>query len=62
MVFGIGKCRATLIMKRGEEGMQLQNDDVIKNIEDGEKYKYLDILPGDGFKKLEMKEKVRIFM
>ena len=42
--------------------MQLQNDDVIKNIEDGEKYKYLDILPGDGFKKLEMKEKVRIFM
>lgn len=30
MVFGIGKCRATLIMKRGEEGMQLQNDDVIK--------------------------------
>ena len=62
MEFGIGKC-AVLIMKRGvfsrSEGIQLPNDEVIKNVEEGEGYKYLGILEADGFKNSEMKEKVR---
>ena len=62
MEFGISKC-AVLIMKRGvlsrSEGIQLPNDELIKNIEEGEGYKYLGILESDGFKNTEMKEKIR---
>ena len=62
MQFGTSKC-VTLTMKRGiisrSEGMQLPNDEVIKNV-DNEGYKYLDILEAGRFKNLEMKEKVRI--
>lgn len=58
MEFGISKC-ATLIMKRSiiskNEGIQLPNDDEsIKNIEEGEGYKYLGILEAGRFKNLEM--------
>ena len=41
------------------EGIQLQNDESIKNIEEGEGYKYLGILEDDGFKNLEIKKKMR---
>lgn len=63
MEFGISKC-ATLIMKRSiiskNEGIQLPNDDEsIKNIEEGEGYKYLGMLEDDGFKNLEIKKKLR---
>ena len=62
MEFGISKC-ATLIMKRSiiskSEGIQLPNDESIKNIEEGEGYKYLGILEDDGFKNLEIKKKLR---
>ena len=62
MEFGISKC-ATRIMKRSiiskSEGIQLPNDESIKNIEEGEGYKYLGILEDDGFKNLEIKKKMR---
>ena len=61
MKFGISTC-ATLIMKRGiifsKEGIQLPNDEVIRNTEDGELYKYFGIMEADRFKNLEMKKKV----
>ena len=62
MKFEISKC-ATSIIKRGitskSEGIQLLNDEFIKNIEEGEGYKYLGALEADGFKNLEMKDEVR---
>ena len=62
MKFGISKC-ATLKMKRGiiskSEGMRTPNDELIKNIEVREGYKYLGILEADGFKNLVMKEKMK---
>ena len=62
MEFRISKC-STLTMKRGiklkSEGVQLPNDEFIKNIEEGQRYKYLRILEADRFKNLEMTEKVR---
>ena len=61
MEFGISKYD-TLMIKRGiiskSEGIQLPNDEFIKNIEEGEGYKYLGIMEADGFKNLEMKEKL----
>ena len=39
--------------------MKFGYDEVIKYIENREGYKYLSILETDGFKNLEMKEKVR---
>ena len=48
-------------MKRGiiskSEGIQLPNDEFIKNNEEEEGYKYLRTLEADGFKNLEMKVK-----
>ena len=46
------------IISRGP-GIELPNDEAIKNTLDGEGYEYLGLLEADGFKKLEMKEKVR---
>ena len=46
------------IISRGQ-GIQLPNDEAIRNTLDGEGYGYLGLLEADGFKKLDMKEKVR---
>ena len=61
MEFGISQ-RATLLMKRiitRSQGIQLPNDEVIRNTEDGEGYEYLGILEADRFTKLAMKNKER---
>ena len=41
------------------QGIQLPNDEAIRNIEDGEGYEYLGILEADRFTKLAMKNKER---
>ena len=46
------------IISRGQ-GIQLPNNEAIRNTLDGEEYEYLGLLEADGFKKLDMKEKVR---
>ena len=61
MEFGISQ-RATLLMKRiisRSQGIQLPNDEAIRNTEDGEGYEYLGILEADRFTKLAMKNKER---
>ena len=46
------------IISRGQ-GIQLPNNEAIRNTLDGEEYEYLGLLEADGFKKLDMKDKVR---
>ena len=62
MEFGIEKC-ALLVMKSGKrhmtDGMELQNQDKIKTLREGETYKYLGILKADTFKQAEMKDKIQ---
>ena len=46
-------------MKRSRgQGIQLPNDEAIRNTLDGVGYEYLGLLEADRFKKLDMKEKV----
>lgn len=63
--FGIRKWE-TRIIKRDiisrNEGIQLPNDEVKEDIENGQGYKYLGILETNGFRNMEMKEKVRKFI
>ena len=52
-----------LVMKRGKiiklDGIELPNDKVIKSLEEGESYKYLDVLEADKVMVNEMKDKVK---
>ena len=61
MQFGINKC-AILVLKRGKvvrcEGIEIPNNQVIKSLGEGERYKYLGMLEADGVKHMEMKENV----
>ena len=61
MEFGLSKC-GILIMKKGKhyhsEGIQLPNDEVMREIDMEEGYKYLGILEADGIKNKTMKEKI----
>ena len=41
------------------QGIQLPNDEAIRNTEDGEGYEYLGILEADRFTKLAMKNRER---
>ena len=62
MEFGIEKC-ALLVMKSGEQhmtdGIELQNQDKIRTLEENETYKYLGILETDTIKQVEMKDKIQ---
>ena len=62
MQFGINKC-AVLIMKKGKmtkcEGIKMPYGSLIRNIDEGDIYKYLGILEADDVKHKEMKEKMR---
>ena len=61
MEFGISKC-ATLVMKRGRykssDGIILPNEEVIKEVDMEEGYKYLGVLEADGMKDSKMKDKI----
>ena len=56
--FGIEKC-AMLVMEKGKcvksVGIQLPNGKVIKSLQEGESYKYLEILEADKFLEEKMK-------
>ena len=60
--FGINKC-PLLVMKKGKivksDSIQLPNDKVIKSLEEGESYKYLDVLEVNKVMINEMKDKVK---
>ena len=64
MQFGIDKC-TMLVMKTGKkvnsDSIQLTTDKVIKSLdeEEGESYKYLDVLEADEVMLNEMKDKVK---
>ena len=62
MEFGIEKC-AMLVMKNGKwhmtDGMELQNHDRIRTLEENETYKYLSILEADTIKQVQMKDMIR---
>ena len=62
MEFGIEQC-AMLVMKSGKwyitDGMELPNQDKIRNLEEKEIYKYLGILEADTIKQKENKEKFK---
>ena len=63
MQFGIDKC-TMLVMKTGKivnlDSTQLTTDKVIKSLdEEGESYKYLDVLEADEVMVNEMKDKVK---
>ena len=62
MEFGIEKC-AMLVMKSGKrqmtDGMELQNHDKIRTLEENETYKYLGILEADTIKQVQMKDTIR---
>ena len=61
MEFGIEKC-AMLLMEKGKivksVGIELPNGKVIKSLQEGESYKYLEILEADKF--LEQKMKLNV--
>ena len=64
MQFGIDKC-TMLVMKTGKkvnsDSIQLTTDKVIKSLdeEEGESYKYLDVLEADEVMLNEMKDKLK---
>ena len=62
MEFGIEKC-AMLVMKSGKrhmtDGMELQNHDKIRRLEEKETYKYLGILEAETIKQVQMKDTIR---
>ena len=64
MQFGIDKC-TMLVIKTGKkvnsDSIQLTTDKVIKSLdeEEGESYKYLDVLEADEVMLNEMKDKVK---
>ena len=61
MEFGIEKC-AVLVIEKGKivksVGIKLPDGKVIKSLQEGENYKYLEILEADRFSGEEMKPKV----
>ena len=62
MESGIEKC-ALLVMKSGKrhmtDGIELQNHDRIRTLEEKETYKYLGILEADTIKQVQMKDTIR---
>ena len=62
MEFGVEKC-VMLVMKCGKrhltEGVELQNQVVIRTLGGKEPYKYLGILEADTITQVEMKEKIK---
>ena len=62
MEFGVEKC-AVLTMKKGKminsDGIALPNKTKMKEMKEGDSYKYLGVIQADGMKHHEMKEKVK---